>query len=277
MHNPRTPVRRRMGACRAVVVHVLILWGLVVLALAVAFLAERRRKKGDDKPEYQVALGFVASSYGLLLGLLVAFGANHYTDVRQKAQDEADSLLALWNTVAVYPPHIRNPTQHGLLCYMRAIRDDDWPSMERGTHLESRRALFFGDRLRATIAGLPTKDAQEGSAYGRAQGIVTDADKSRQQLLFFTESKVPAALWGVIYVGAFLLFLMIAMHYAGRPAGRIVSLGSVVTLLTVVVAVLSALDQPYGAGARVGPTALSHAIALVNIPAGPGTGIYGPC
>ena len=138
------------------VLHVLILWGLVVLALAVAFLAERRRKKGDDKPEYQVALGFVASSYGLLLGLLVAFGVNHYTDVRQKAQDEADSLVALWNTVAVYPPQIRNPTQHDLLCYMRAIRDDDWPSMERGTHLQSPRTLVFGNRLRATIAGLPT-------------------------------------------------------------------------------------------------------------------------
>jgi len=45
-----------------VVVHVLILWGLVVLALVVAFLVERRRKKGGDNPEYQVAVGFVASS-----------------------------------------------------------------------------------------------------------------------------------------------------------------------------------------------------------------------
>ncbi len=259
-----------------VVLHVLILWGLVVLALAVAFLAERRREKDGDKPEYAVALGFVASSYGLLLGLLVAFGANHYTDVRQKAQDEADSLLALTDTMAVYPPQIRNPTQHLILCYMRAIRDDDWPSMERGSHLQSPRALSFGDRLRATIASLPTKGAHEGSAYGRAQGIVSDADKSRQQLLFFTESRVPAALWGVIYVGAFLLFLLIAMHYAGRPAGRIVSLGSVVTLLTVVVAVLSSLDQPYGVGARVGPTSLSHAISLFN-PDGATTGIYGPC
>jgi hypothetical protein len=196
--------------------------------------------------------------------------------VRQQAQNEADSLLALWDTVAVYPPQIRDPTRHGLLCYMRAIRDDDWPSMERGSHLESPRALLFGDRLRATIAGLPTNGAHEGSAYGRAQGIVTDADKSRQQLLFFTESRVPVALWGVIYVGAFLLFLLIAMHYAGRPAGRIVSLGSVVTLLTVVVAVLSALDQPYEVGARVGPTALRQAIELIT-PAGATTGVFGPC
>ena len=71
------------------VAHVLILWGLVVLALAVAFVVERRRKRDDDKAEYAVALGFVASSYGLLHGLLVAFGANHHSDVRQQAQNEA--------------------------------------------------------------------------------------------------------------------------------------------------------------------------------------------
>ena len=71
-------------------------------------------------------------------------------------------------------------------------------------------------------------------------------------------------LWVVIYVGAFLLFLLIALHYAGRPTGRLVSLGAVVTLLTVVVTVLSLLDQPYGVGARVGPTAMQHAIELIN-------------
>src|SRR5204863_5369775 len=116
----------------------------------------------------------------------------------------------------------------------------------------------------------------QASAYGRAQTLMTQADTSRQQLLFFTESNVPTVLWLVIYVGAFLLFLLIAMHYAGRPAGRAVSLGSVVALLTVVVAVLSFLDQPYSVGARVGPSSLGHAIDLVT-PRGASTGIFRPC
>jgi hypothetical protein len=259
------------------VVHVLILWGLVGLALIVAFVAERRRKKGGEKPEYQVALGFVGAAYGLLLGLLVAFGATHYSDVRHQAQDEANAFVALWDTVAVYPPRVRNPARHDVLCYMRAIRDNDWPAMERGRRLQSPRAGVFGDRLRAAIVRLPQDTKPQESAYGRAQTIVTDADKARQQLLFFTEAEIPAVLWVVIFVGAFLLFLLIAMHYAGRPAGRVVALGSVATLLTVVVAVLSLLDQPYSAGAQVGPTGLRHAIDLLN-PHRASTGpIYGEC
>ena len=39
----------------------------------------------------------------LLLGLLVVFAAGHYSDVRREAQREASSLVALWDTVAVYP------------------------------------------------------------------------------------------------------------------------------------------------------------------------------
>ena len=211
----------------------------------------------------------------MLLGLLVAFGTNHYADVRHQAQAEAGSLLALWDTVGAYPPQAGDAAQHDLLCYMRSIRDDDWPSMERGNPLQSPRALRFGDQMRTAIRALPSTGSQ-GLGYGRAQSLVTDADKSRQQLLFFTQSAVPTVMWVVIYVGAFLLFLLIAMHYQGRAAGRLVSLGSVVVLLTVVVAVITILDQPYEAGARVGPTDLNHAIQLVSEGL-PQTGVFGPC
>ena len=274
--------------------HLLILWGLVALALVLALVVERWRrrakvqhevedgeskdgeKKDKDKPEYSVALGFVASSYGVLVGLLIAFAVNHHADVRLQAQTEAGQFIALWDTVAVYPPKVRDPARHDIICYMRAIRDDDWPSMARGIDEQSPRALAFGDHLRATINQLPTEGARAGSAYGRAQSTITTADTSRQQLLFFSQPRVPAVLWAVIYVGAFLLFLLIAMHYAARPAGRVVSLGAVVFLLTVVVATLTALDQPYTGVAKVGPAALTHAIDLLR-PGNAQTAVFGPC
>jgi hypothetical protein len=81
--------------------------------------------------------------------------------------------------------------------------------------------------------------------------------------LFFTEPEIPTALWVVIYVGAFLVFLLLVMHYATRPAGRVVALGSAAVLMTVVVGVLGMLDQPFGLGARVQPGEVRQAIDLV--------------
>ncbi len=135
--------------------------------------------------------------------------------------------------------------------------------MERGKDTGVPRTLGFGDRVRADVRNLPIDNQKEGSAYGRAGALITDASESRQRLLFFTEQRIPAALWVVIYVGAFLVVLLLVGHYFTRPAGRAVALGSVAVLMTVVVSVLATLDQPFGIGARVHPEEMNQAIELV--------------
>jgi hypothetical protein len=245
-----------------VIVHVLILWGVIAAAVALAVVVHRRGAR-DEAPEYQSALTFVGAAYGLLLGLLVVFAVGHFSDVRHESQQEASSLVALEDTVRVYPPETSDRVRRDVVCYMRSIVDDDWPSMERGNHLEARRTLAFGDRVRADVRNLPSGDPMQGSAYGRANTLITDAGQSRQRLLFFTEPEIPIALWIVIYVGAFLVILLLTAHYATRPAGRIAALGSVAVLMTVVVGVLGMLDQPFGIGARVHPDQMRQAVDLV--------------
>jgi hypothetical protein len=185
-----------------VIVRVLILWAVIALAVALSVVAHRWRKS-DEAHEYQVVLGFVGSAYGLLLGLLVVFAVGHYSDTRREAQKESSSLVALWDTLEVYPRETRDAVRHDLICYMRAIVADDWPSMERGSRLEDPRTLAFGDRVRAEIRGLPLDDERQRTAYGRASTLISDAGASRQQLLFFIEPEVPTVLWVLIYVGAF--------------------------------------------------------------------------
>jgi len=135
--------------------------------------------------------------------------------------------------------------------------------MERGNQLETPRTQAIGDRVRADIHGLPDSNAAQGSAYGRAATLVGDTGASRQRLLFLTVPEIPSALWVVIYVGAFLVFFLLAGHYASRPPGRIWALGSVAVLMTVVVVVLSMLDQPFGVGVRVHPDQMRQAIGLI--------------
>ena len=245
------------------IVHVLIVWGAIAAALTLSVVVHRRRDSDDDPPDFRVVLGFVGSAYGLLLGLLVVFAVGHYSDARHQAEDEATSLVALHDAVDVYPRATRAPYRRELLCYMNSIVVDDWPSMEHGTSTESPQTLAWGDRLHAATRDLPLSNDQEHAAYGRALGLVTDAGKSRQRLLFFTQPEIPTALWVVIYVGVFLMVLLIATHYTDSP-GRLTALASMTLLLTVVVAVLSMLDRPFGPGVRVQPSEMRQAIALVS-------------
>ena len=247
------------------VVHVLIVWGAIAAAVGLCVVLVRRRADSeDDPPDFRVVLGFVGSAYGLLLGLLVVFAVGHYSDARHKAEDEATALVALHDAVDVYPRETKAPYRRDLLCYMNSVVVDDWPSMESGTSTESPKTLAWGDRLRAATRELPLSNDAEHVAYGRAVGFVTDAGKARQQLLFFTEPEIPTALWVVIYVGVFLMVLLIGTHYTDNPQGRLTALACMILLLTVVVAVLSMLDRPFGPGVRVQPREMRQAIALVS-------------
>ncbi|HKF90734.1 MAG TPA: hypothetical protein VKC52_04555 [Acidimicrobiia bacterium] len=257
------------------IIRVLILWGAIALAVALSVVAHRRRK-GDDPPNYQVVLGFVGAAYGLLLGLLVVFAVGHYSDTRREAQREASSLVALWDTVDVYPSEPRDAVRHDLICYMRSIVADDWPAMERGSRLEVPRTLVFGDRVRAGVRGLPLDDERQASAFGRASTLITDAGESRQQLLFFTEPEIPTVLWVLIYVDAILLVFLLVTHYAGSPRGRVGALGAVTALLTVLVVVLVMLDNPFATGAQVHPDSMRDAIDLVSVGRRK-VGVHRPC
>jgi len=248
-----------------VIVHLLIVWGTTVVAIALAVFIVRRRSldEDEDPPDYRVVLGFVASAYGLLLGLLVVFAVGHYNDTRAKAEDEATSLVALSGAVAVWPHGTRAPYRHDLLCYMNSVVVNEWPSMEDGNASESPETRAWGDHLAAVTRELPLDTDQERAAYGRAAGFLTDSGKARQQLLFFTEPRIPTALWVVIYVGVFLMVLLISLIYTDNPKGRVTALGCLILLLSVVVSVLSMLDKPFGPGARVPPNEMRQAIALL--------------
>jgi hypothetical protein len=59
------------------------------------------------------------------------------------------------------------------------------------------------------------------------------------------------------------VILLLAVHYATRPVGRVAALGSVAVLMTVVVGVLGMLDQPFGIGAHVQPDQMRQAVELL--------------
>jgi hypothetical protein len=260
-----------------VIAHVLVLWAVIGAAGLLARAAHKRRPTEAEPPEYGLVLGFVSTSYGLLLGLLVVTAVGHFNDVRTEAQKEASSLISLYDTVNVYAPETREPVQHDLVCYMRSIVNDEWPSMARGSNLEATRTLRFGDELRAQLRSLPADGSAQASAYGRSASLVTDAGQSRQRLLFLTAPEIPTILWVMIYVGAFLVFFLLAFHYAERPGGLVVVLGSVVVLMTVVVAVLSMLDQPFSFGVQIQPSQMHQAIQLLMRGGATNATILRPC
>ena len=119
----------------------------------------------------------------------MVFAVGHYSDSRDRAEDEATSLVALYDALGVYLPRYQGhrPARPRLLYALDRLRRlavDGSREHDRGTSRtlavrRSESARMYAT-CRSTLSG-------EGSAYGRAVGFISDASESRQQLLFFTE------------------------------------------------------------------------------------------
>jgi hypothetical protein len=217
-------------------------------------------KSGDLGP----ALGFIGSSFGLLLGLLVVFGANHYTSARSEAEDEATAVVAMFDEVGVFPPATREHAEHSIVCYIRSVIEDDWKAMERGQGTDAIETRRAGGRVLRAIHTLPLSPERFESAASQATTEMIDARRSRQQLLFLSRPAIPTVLWVVIFVGAAVLVFLITGDLVARPETKVAGLVAVAVMLTVVIGVLVSLDRPFSPLARIDPTAMQRALELLG-------------
>jgi len=241
----------------AIVLHILIMWAAIAIGFGAARL-HRKRRKEPKSGEFGAALGFIASMFGLLLGLLVVNATSHYANARTEAQTEATAIVAVFGAVSALKPAIAEPVQHQVVCYARSVIDGDWRRMDQGSDVEAVSTRNAGDRLRAAIVALP-----DGSGGSAAASKLTEAQAARQQLLLLAKPTIPTVLWVLIYVGAAVLMFLLASDLVARRETAIAGLGCVVVMLTLVVGVLVTLDRPFGPLARVEPTALRSGLQLI--------------
>ena len=174
-----------------VLLYVLILWAIVAVACLVAWGVGKKRGK-TEPGEYSDALMYIGFSFGILFGLLVTFGTNHYSSALNEAESEATTLLAMYDDMAPLPPRERAAARHGLICYMRSVVEHDWKAQEDGAAQQAPEPRVRFDNLRRLIRTLPEQTSAGGQSAGpRIIQEIADAGSARQQLLFLARPQIP--------------------------------------------------------------------------------------
>ena len=240
-------------------IYVLILWGIIALAWLGAWWLKRRGT--DTSGQFTNTAVFVGFLFGFLLTTLQVFATNHYSDARSQAQSEPTSLATMYDDLGVFPPHVRTTGRRDVICYMWSVAEGDWKAQERGEAQESPDTVVWGDRLRNFRNKLP----QNLPATQVVSTDLSNADNARQQLLFLAQPQIPAILWAIVFVsGGILIFLQVGDSQSQRKIIRRTVLAAVTVLMTVEVASLVVLDHPFSPIARIQPSAMTDAIALLE-------------
>ncbi len=186
----------------AILIYVLILWGIIVLAWLVAWWLKRRGAAMSG--QFTNIVLFVGFLFGFLLTTLQVFATNHYSEARSQAQSEPTSLVTMYDDLGTFPAHVRATGHRTIICYMWSVAEGDWKAQERGDAQESPATVAWGDRLRNFRNALP----QDSPATQEISADLSNADNARQQLLFLAQPQIPAILWAIVFLSSGMLDLL---------------------------------------------------------------------
>ncbi|MFN8126244.1 MAG: hypothetical protein U0R64_07035 [Candidatus Nanopelagicales bacterium] len=246
-----------------VLVCVALGWGVGVL-LYRRVLSSRTRPDQSDVGLTD-AVAFVGGAFGIILGLLLVFAVQHFADTRDIARQEAASAVAMFNAASPYPPEDRSDVRRSVICYMRAVAQDDWEASRRADLTGSENVAAWAAKIQHRVDALPfeTKSQESTHYFMVDNSLQLDSDRSVRLQLALPE--IPPAIWVVIFVCTFGFITLLTIHLGPRRRLRIITvLVSTVVLLAVVMS-LAALDEPYtGTTATIAPVAMESSLVALE-------------
>ena len=145
----------------------LIVVGADLAAIVAMALIRRRAPAGGFFRDSQVAAGaftVTGTIFAVMVGFVFLIAFQSYASARSSARTEAGAVAALFHAADAFPGPARGTLQAELICYSRAVVNDEWETMaeDRASNLVS----HWEARLEATFervrpVGITASNAQQ--------------------------------------------------------------------------------------------------------------------
>ncbi len=118
----------------------LILVLVVTVAITVKLLVRRRAPMGGwftDPPRSAVTLSVIGTMFAVVLAFVILLALQSYQRAKEGSSVEAIAVTELDSVAAVFQSPTSDRLHGGLVCYARAVVEDEWPAMgkERSSEL----------------------------------------------------------------------------------------------------------------------------------------------
>jgi hypothetical protein len=238
-----------------------ILWVLGVAAAAafVAFLVHRYTS-GEGRSSND-AVGQVFTIVGGLNAVLMAFVLISLFDsvstVRDGAYNEANSVVAIYWAGDALPEPARGEIKDLSRSYVRAVIDQEWPSMRDGQSIGGPGWALL-DRLRTSIDRAPAESSWQEGRKSEAAGQLWNVYQARQTRLTSAGSDgVSTVVWLALLVGGVLTVALPYLLDGPNLLTRIIIISALAGTLALLMFAIYQLQNPFSGGARVEPDAFT--------------------
>jgi hypothetical protein len=254
--------------------HLNVVWALLITiaVTAVAILAmqlvRRRAPEGSyfsDGDRASGVFGVLATGFSVLLGFIIFLTFTSYDQARTGAETEALVLAQQVETAQFFPDPAAAVLTGQLVCYGRSVVEDEWERMRAGTIGDS--VNPWGVELFRTLRTVEPRTPSEQSAYDEWLGQTSARQGARLDRVHGAVGVVPTTLWIVLFAIAGVIFAY--MLFFADPGERRVTqsmlMGSVAAVITMLLLLLAALDNPFHAGVGgLEPVAMERTLRIMD-------------
>ena len=251
-----------------------LVWGALItlaatsVAVGAMLLVRRRAPEGGyfaDGDRAAGVFGVLATGFSVLLGFIVFLAFSSYDQSRGGAEREALVVLQQIENAQSFPRASADDLTGQLVCYGRSVVHDEWPRMRDGTLGDTLNP--WGVRLFRTLEGVDPRTAKQQSAYDKWLEQTSDREEARLDRVHGAVGVIPTELWIVLFFVAAIIFVY-TLFFADRGERAIVQsllVGSVVAVMTTMLLLLGALDQPFHGGVGgLDPVAMERTLRLTD-------------
>ena len=233
------------------------LFGLIVIAFFVSLSViglcttrkwVRRLHRVDHSHNDIVGyfLAAITVFYGITLGLVAIGTWNTYSAVQDKVDAEAQTVAALYRDAGSYGEPWTSELRQDLRDYVRSVIDIDWPLMRKGIVPQG-----WGDYLERfqqhVISFDPKTFAEEVNQYEVFK---------QYDLLDAVNTGIPAAIWQLVIIGAFISIIVALFFDAASFAMHFWMTVLLSGFLGLMVFLVGTLDNPFRGKVSVSPEPL---------------------
>ena len=250
-------------------VPILILLGSI--AGGICLMVVMRRLSGGE-PFFRdpgapgAVFGAVRGPLAVLLAFVIFLAFQGYTRADVAARNEASAVLTMSRTSALFAPGNANFLQSDLVCYARAIIEDEWPAMRRGGESEAVDHWLYETERAIGRVKASTPIQQEALAEFFLES--NEREVARDDRLADANGVVPEPVWIVLILGGAMVVVYVS--FFADPRERLLTqammMGTTVAVISSGLLLVAFFNHPYAdRPGALEPTAMESTLAHMEV------------
>ena len=240
----------------------------VLAAVTLMWLARRRAPEGGfftDLDRAAGVFGVLGTAFAVLLAFVIFVAFQSYTNAKDKAGQEANSVLELYHTAQLLPSPAREALGGQMVCYARSVIYDEWPQMK--DERQSARVQGWLDNVDDTVENDRAVEGREATAFGHWLEQSAERREGRRGRLAEAKAFVPGPLWFALVVGALVVVAFMAFFADPREPFFVqaMMIGTITAVVVTGLLVIRFLDRPYeDRTGSIQPEAMSQTVESID-------------